>query len=119
MPLRYNHVKAGDVRLYSPGFPTRVLLGNLQLYTRIPLRYRGVGKWACSTNYREEFFSETRRTEGSNLPHTISNLEGGPEPSARHHGSATGLLMHFLSTSDLRRPAPTSCEPYVRTLLYS
>ncbi len=23
------------------------------------LRYRGVGKWACSTNYREEFFSET------------------------------------------------------------
>jgi hypothetical protein len=28
MPLRYNHVKAGDVRLYSPGFPTRVLLGN-------------------------------------------------------------------------------------------
>jgi hypothetical protein len=28
MPLRYKHVKAGDVRLYSPGFPTRILLGN-------------------------------------------------------------------------------------------
>jgi hypothetical protein len=37
----------------------RVLLGNLQSYTRVPIRYRGVGKRACSPGFLEEFFSET------------------------------------------------------------
>ena len=51
----------------------RVLLGNLQSYTRIPIRYRGVGKWACSTKriteksssrkvgFRQITFSQTRK----------------------------------------------------------
>jgi hypothetical protein len=38
-------------------------LGNRHSYTRIRIRYRSVGKrsFACSLNYREEFFSETGR----------------------------------------------------------
>src|SRR5215213_2953485 len=45
---------------------------NSPAYTRIPIWYRSVGKRACSASFREEFFSETRSTEGSNLPHTYS-----------------------------------------------
>jgi hypothetical protein len=37
----------------------RDFLGNLQSYSHIPIRYRGVGKQACSVSCREEFFSET------------------------------------------------------------
>jgi len=52
-----------------------VVLGDPKAYARIPICYWGVGErgCACSPNRREEFFSETRRTEGSNLPHTYSD----------------------------------------------
>jgi len=36
-----------------------VLLGNPYPYARIGIRYRSVGKRACSPGFREEFFSET------------------------------------------------------------
>src|SRR5215207_9206904 len=40
--------------------PRRDLLGNPLVYTRIPIRYRGVGKRACSASFLVEVFSETR-----------------------------------------------------------
>ena len=55
--------------------PRRDVLGNwanTYSYTRIPIRYQGVGKRACSASFLEEFFSETRSTEGSNLAHNLS-----------------------------------------------
>src|SRR5215217_2361281 len=52
--------------------PRRLILGNSYSYARIPVPYRGVGKRACSASFLEEFFSETRRTEGSNLPYNLS-----------------------------------------------
>src|SRR5829696_4655350 len=39
--------------------PRRLILGNSDSYTRIPVRYRGVGMRACSPGFLEEFFSET------------------------------------------------------------
>src|SRR5215212_6465392 len=39
--------------------PIRLILGNPHPYARIPIRYRGVGKRACSPGFLEEFFSET------------------------------------------------------------
>src|SRR5215213_8557768 len=46
----------------------RLILGNPDSYTRIPIRYRGVGKRACSASFREELFSEARRTSVGRFP---------------------------------------------------
>ena len=53
-------------------FPVRLIRGNPGSYTRIPIRYRGVGKRACSVSFREEFFSETHSAEGINHPHKVA-----------------------------------------------
>jgi hypothetical protein len=45
--------------------PRMSLLGNSHSYTRIPIRYRGVCKRACSAGFLEEFFSETPRAIGN------------------------------------------------------
>src|SRR5215208_5400334 len=40
--------------------PRADILGNPYPYTRMLMRYRGVGKRACSASFLEEFFSETQ-----------------------------------------------------------
>src|SRR5215218_5671003 len=40
--------------------PRGLILGNPRPYTRMLMRYRGVGKRACSVSFLEEFFSETQ-----------------------------------------------------------
>src|SRR5215212_619506 len=52
-------LKQGELPLCTE-LPVRILLGNPHSYTRIPVRYRGVGKRACSPGFLEEFFSETQ-----------------------------------------------------------
>ena len=55
------------MRLYPLGLglplftelPRRLILGNPDSYARIPIRYRGVGKRACSTSFLVEFFPES------------------------------------------------------------
>jgi hypothetical protein len=44
------------------GFPAYRVLGNSPAYARIPVRYRGVGKRACSPGFLQEVFSETADT---------------------------------------------------------
>src|ERR687890_387843 len=56
--------------------------------TRIPVRYWGVGKRACSAGFLEEFFSETRVPASVILGNPVSGL-----PSSRKHsayGSCVG-----------------------------
>jgi hypothetical protein len=49
-----------DPSSYFPNsFSRRGLLGNLHSYTRIPIRYRGVGKWARSTGFLEKLFGKS------------------------------------------------------------
>src|SRR5215216_409742 len=40
--------------------PRRLILGNPDSYTRIPIRYRSVWERACSPSFLEEVFPETR-----------------------------------------------------------
>src|SRR5215217_8685265 len=64
--------------------PRRLILGNLHSYTRIPIRYRGVCKRACSPGFREEFFSDTqgwKRAKVSNSPSPGSFPFSSPKPS--------------------------------------
>src|SRR5215203_4899765 len=48
----------GGLPLFT-GLPRRLILGNPDSYARIPIRYRGVGKRACSTSFLVEFFPES------------------------------------------------------------
>jgi len=63
----YSVSQAAKILRVSPGrirqmllseLPLKRVLGTSPAYTLIPVRYRGVGKRACSANCREEFFSE-------------------------------------------------------------
>ena len=40
--------------------PRGLILGNPRPYTRMLMRYRGVGKRACSVSFLEEFFSDSQ-----------------------------------------------------------
>src|ERR687890_2904388 len=44
----------------TTGGPVLYRLTRLLSYARIPIRYWGVGKRACSASFLEEFFSETQ-----------------------------------------------------------
>jgi hypothetical protein len=52
--------------------PRRFVTGTPYSPTRITLRYRSVGKRACSPGFLEEFFSETYGIEGSKHLHKLS-----------------------------------------------
>src|SRR5215216_118994 len=56
----------GREQIYTRGrltlcteLPRGLILGNSYSYARIPIRYRGVCKRACSAGFLEELFSET------------------------------------------------------------
>src|SRR5215216_5603506 len=46
--------------VYLHGLPSNSMLGNPYPYTRMLMRYRGVGERTCSASFLEEFFSETQ-----------------------------------------------------------
>ena len=54
----------------------RDFLGNLQSCAHIPIRYRGVGRQACSVSCREEFFSETQLSVMVRFPETEGTKRG-------------------------------------------
>src|SRR5215213_8709840 len=99
-------------RAQSPGLPRTDILGNPpndDSYTRIPIRYRGVGRRACSASFLEEFFSETSfmasvllgglvHQVAPPLPHPLKALLLRPLPEAR----GRLLLCFFFEAAKLR-----------------
>jgi hypothetical protein len=68
----------------------RLILGNPDSYTRIPIRYRGVCKRACSASFLEEVFPETR-----GLSRCIRSAAWG-NPSPCLPGGSVGVTPLFL-----------------------
>src|SRR5919199_1739427 len=67
------------IKLLFSENPRRVLLGSLHSYMRIPTRYRGVGKRACSASFLEGVFLETPEYSSRETIHRASSKreEGG------------------------------------------
>src|SRR5215208_1324417 len=83
--------------------PRRLILGNLHSYTRIPIRYRGVGKRDCSTSFLEEFFSETRPLISTSLAEASPLLDASGLNLCKH--KAVGVLPTWESAR--KEEAPT------------
>src|SRR5215212_6008972 len=106
-------------RPLSTKSPRRLILGNLHSYTRIPIRYRGVGKRACSASFLEEGFPETKlpvleiigyQTWEAQLRFTRYAVAVSVTLATWYHGNAAQSQKpyRFLSTVEVGTECPKS-----------